>query len=54
MIFFYSLVSYWVNPAGIFYVGLMILGCTGVYFSVLILVKGFGREEVGFLKSFVK
>jgi len=49
-----ALVLYWVNPAGIFYVGLTILGCTGVYFSVLILVKGFGREEVGFLKSFVK
>jgi hypothetical protein len=46
-----ALVIYWINPAGVFYVGLMILVSTGIYFSVLILMKGFGEEEVAFLKS---
>ena len=49
-----ALVLYWVNPAGMFYVGLMIFVCAGVYFSVLVLLKGFGREEVGFLRGIFK
>jgi O-antigen/teichoic acid export membrane protein len=49
--FVMALVIYWINPAGVFYVGLMILVSTGIYFSVLILMKGFGEEEVAFLKS---
>ena len=44
-------VLYWVNPTGVFYVGLMILVGVGVYFGVLVLLKGFGKEEVGFLKG---
>jgi len=51
VIFFYSLVLYWINPAGVFYVGLMILIGTGFYFGVLVLMRGFGKEEVGFLKG---
>ena len=51
MIFFYSLVPYWANPAGVFYVGFMILVGAGVYFGVLVLLKGFGKEEVGFLRD---
>ena len=49
-----SLVLYWVNPAGVFYVGLMILVGAGVYFSVLILMKGFGKVEVEFLRTFIR
>jgi hypothetical protein len=44
-------VIYWINPVGVFYVGVMILVGAGVYFGVLVLLKGFGKEEVGFLKS---
>jgi hypothetical protein len=47
-------VIYWVNPAGAFYVGLMILVGGGIYFGVLVLLKGFGKEEVGFLKGFFR
>jgi len=46
-----ALVIYRANPAGIFYVGLMILVAAGVYFGVLVLMKGFGKEEVEFLKT---
>ena len=46
-----ALVLYWANPAGIFYVGVMIFVGAGVYFGVLVLLKGFGEEEVGFIKS---
>ena len=49
-----SLVLCWINPAGVFYVGLMILVGAGVYFGVLVLLKGFGKEEVGFLKGIFK
>ena len=54
VIFFYSLVLYWANPAGVFYVGFMILAGTGVYFCVLVLVKGFGKEEAKFLRGFIR
>ena len=47
-------VIYWANPTGVFYVGVMILVSTGVYFGVLALLKGFGKEEVEFLKGIVK
>ena len=46
-----SLVIYWINPVGVLYVGLMILVGAGVYFGVLVLMKGFGKEEVEFIKS---
>jgi O-antigen/teichoic acid export membrane protein len=46
-----ALVIYWANPAGVFYVGLMILVGSGIYFGVLALLKGFGKEEYGFLKG---
>ena len=46
-----SLGLYWINPVGVFYVGIMILVAAGVYFGVLVLLKGFGKEEVGFIKS---
>ena len=52
--FIMALVLYGTNPAGVFYVGLMILVGAGVYFGVLVLVKGFGKEEVGFLKGIFK
>ena len=35
-----------------FYVGFMILVGARVYFGVLVLLKGFGEEEVGFLRVF--
>ena len=44
-------VIYWINPVGVFYVGVMILAGAGVYFSVLVLLKGFGKEEVEFIKT---
>jgi O-antigen/teichoic acid export membrane protein len=44
---------YWINPAGVFYVGFMIIVGVGVYFGVLVLLKGFGKEEVEFLKNFI-
>jgi O-antigen/teichoic acid export membrane protein len=47
-------VIYWTNPTGIFYVGFMILVGAGVYFGVLVLLRGFGKEEVGFLKSMLR
>ena len=47
-----ALVLYWANPAGMFYVGFMIFVGAGVYFGVLVLLKGFGEEEVGFLRVF--
>ena len=47
-------VIYWINPVGVFYVGVMILAGAGVYFGVLVLLKGFGKEEVGFLKGIFK
>ena len=46
-----SCVLYWTNPVGVFYVGLMILAGALVYFGILTLLKGFGKEEVGFLKG---
>jgi O-antigen/teichoic acid export membrane protein len=46
-----ALVIYWINPVGLIYVGLMILVGAGVYFGLLILMKGFGKEEVEFLKG---
>jgi O-antigen/teichoic acid export membrane protein len=49
-----ALILYWTNPAGIFYVGLMILVGVGAYFGVLMLLKGFGKEEVTFLKDIFK
>lgn len=36
---------YWVNPDGAFYVGLLILVGAGIYFGVLALLKGLGKEE---------
>jgi O-antigen/teichoic acid export membrane protein len=47
-------VIYWINPVGVFYVGVMILAGAGVYFGVLVLLRGFGKEEVGFLKGIFK
>jgi len=47
-------VIYWINPVGVFYVGVMILAGAGVYFGVLVLLKGFGKEEIGFLKGIFK
>lgn len=38
-----ALVLYWANPAGMFYVGVMIFVGAGVYFGVLVLLRGFGR-----------
>ena len=49
-----SLGLYWANPAGVFYVGFMILVSAGVYFGVLVLLKGFGKEEVEFLRTFIR
>jgi hypothetical protein len=49
-----SSVLYCVNPAGAFYVGLMILVGAGIYFGVLVLLKGFGKEEIGFMKGIFK
>jgi hypothetical protein len=49
-----ALVIYCANPVGAFYVGLMILVGAGVYFGVLILLKGFGKEEIGFMKGIFK
>ena len=49
-----ALVLYWANPAGMFYVGFMIFVGAGVYFGVLVLLKGFGEEEVGFLRGIFK
>jgi O-antigen/teichoic acid export membrane protein len=49
-----ALVLYWINPVGVFYVGLMILAGAGVYLGVLVLLKGFGKEEFGFLKGIFK
>jgi O-antigen/teichoic acid export membrane protein len=46
-----ALIIYWTNPAGVFYVGLMILVGAGVYFGVLALLKGFGKEEVEVLRG---
>ena len=46
-----SLVLYWINPVGVFYVGLMILVGAGVYFGVLVLLKGLGKEEVEVLRG---
>ena len=37
-----ALVLYWANPAGMFYVGVMIFVGAGVYFGVLVLLRGFG------------
>jgi hypothetical protein len=45
------LALYWANPTGVVYVGVMILVGAGVYFGVLALLKGLGKEEVGFLKG---
>ena len=39
------------NPVGVFYVGLMILVGALVYFGVLVLLKGFGKEEVEVLRG---
>jgi len=47
-------VIYWINPVGVVYVGIMILVGTGAYFGVLILLRGFGKEEVGFLRGTIK
>jgi O-antigen/teichoic acid export membrane protein len=49
--FIMASVLYWVNPVGIFYVGLMILVGSGIYFGVLVLLKGFSKEESGFIKD---
>jgi hypothetical protein len=38
-----ALVLYWINPAGVFYVGVMILVGAGIYFGVLALLQGFGK-----------
>lgn len=49
-----ALIIYWTNPAGVFYVGLMILVGAGVYFGVLALLKGFGKEEVEVIKNMLR
>ena len=49
-----SSVIYWINPTGVFFVGFMILVGVGVYFGGLILLKGFGKEEVGFFRGFIR
>ena len=49
-----ALVIYWINPVGVFYVELMILVSALIYFGILILLQGFGKEEVGFLKGIFK
>jgi len=51
---FMALVLYWANPADVFYVGVMIFVGAGVYFGVLVLLKGFGKAETGSLKGFFK
>lgn len=49
-----SSVICWVNPTGVFFVGFMILVGAVVYSGVLVLVRGFEKEEAGFLKVIVK
>ena len=44
-------VLYWANPVGVFYVGFMILVGAGIYFGVLVLIKGFGKDEIGSIKN---
>ena len=47
---------YWINPAGVFYVGFMILVGAGVYSGVLVLMKGLkiSRNVNMFILSLLK
>ena len=49
LVSFSALINLFLNMLFIpIYVGVMILAGAGIYFGLLILVKGFGEEEVGF------
>jgi len=46
-----ALALYRINPAGVFYFGVMILVGAVVYFGLLVLLRGIKSEEVGFIKN---
>ena len=49
-----ALALYRINPAGVFYFGVMILVGAVVYFGLLVSLKGIKREEIGFLREIFK
>jgi len=48
-----SLIIFKINPYGILNILITVIICTGIYFALLIILKGIKKEEIGFFKDLI-